>query len=132
MTDLTPGLNAEIEHLVSDEDTAARWGSGLVPVFSTPALVGLMESAAVKALEGQLLPGQTTVGGRIDVRHLAATPVGMKVRARAELVSVEGRKMSFRIQAWDEVELIGEATHERYVIDEAKFLAKVEGRRNSE
>ena len=125
MPELTPRLNAEIEHLVTDEDTAARWGSGLVPVFSTPALVGLMESAAVKILEGRLPPGQSSVGTRIDVRHLAATPVGMQVRARAELVSVDGRKLVFTIQAWDEVELIGEATHERYVIDEAKFLAKV-------
>ena len=96
-----------------------------MPVFSTPALVGLMESAAVKALAGLLDPGQTTVGARIDVRHLAATPVGMKVRTRAELTSVEGRKLVFKIQAWDEVELIGEADHDRFVIDEARFVAKV-------
>jgi len=125
MPELTPGLCAEIDHVVSDADTAARWGSGLVPVFSTPALVGLMESAAVQALAGALLPGQTTVGGHIDVRHLAATPVGMKIHARAELTVVEGRKLTFTIEARDEVELIGEASHERFIIDEAKFLARV-------
>ena len=126
MVEFTPGLTGEVEHLVTQADTAAHWGSGLVPVFSTPALVGLMESAAVKALEGHLQPGQTSVGSRIDMRHLAATPVGMKVRARAELTAVEGRKLTFKVQAWDEVELIGEADHERFVIDEARFLARVE------
>src|SRR5512136_1241310 len=119
MAELIPGLSGELEHVVSDEDTASRWGSGLVPVFSTPALVGLMESAAVSALVGHLSPGTTTVGGRIDVRHLAATPVGMRVLARAELVAVEGRKLVFKIQAWDEVEMIGEAEHQRFIVDEA-------------
>jgi len=126
MEELVPGLHAELEHTVADADSAAHWGSGLVPVFSTPALVGLMESAAVAALNGALAPGQTTVGTRIDVRHLAATPVGMQVRARAELKSVDGRKLAFTIQAWDAVELIGEADHERFVIDEARFLTRLQ------
>ena len=129
MPELTPGLAAELEHLVTDDDTASRWGSGLVPVFSTPALVGLMESAAVQALSGHLAPGQTTVGAHIDVRHLAATPVGMRVRTRAELTAVEGRKLTVKVQAWDAVELIGEADHERFVIDEAKFVARVGAKR---
>jgi predicted thioesterase len=128
MEELVPGLHAELEHTVTDADSASHWGSGLVPVFSTPALVGLMESTAVAALTGQLAPGQTTVGARIDVRHLAATPVGMQVRARAELKAVEGRKLVFKIQAWDAVELIGEADHERFVIDEARFLARVQAK----
>jgi fluoroacetyl-CoA thioesterase len=125
MPELAPGLFAEFEHIVTDVDTASHWGSGGLPVFSTPALVGLMESAAVVALIGHLPPGQATVGGHIDVRHMAATPVGMKVRARAELITIEGRKLAFKVQAWDEVELIGEADHDRFVIDEAKFMAKV-------
>lgn len=128
MTELHPGLSAEHHHLVAETDTASHWGSGGVHVFSTPALVGLMESAAVLATMGKMPPGQTTVGTRIDVRHLAATPVGMRVRSRAELTAVEGRKLTFTIQAWDEVELIGEAVHERYVVDEAKFLAKTEAK----
>jgi fluoroacetyl-CoA thioesterase len=129
MSDLEPGLSAEIEHTVSDDDTASRWGSGLVPVYSTPALVGLLESAAVAALAGHLPAGQTTVGGHIDVRHLAATPVGMRVRARAELTAVDGRKLVFKLQAWDEVEPVGDATHERVVIDEARFVARVDAKR---
>jgi fluoroacetyl-CoA thioesterase len=128
MNDIAPGLVAELDHTVTDLDTASRWGSGLVPVFSTPALVGLMESTAVKALSGSLAAGQTTVGTHMDVRHLAATPVGMRVHARAELAEVEGRKLVFKIQAWDEVELIGEASHERFVIDEARFLARIQAK----
>jgi len=126
MTELLPGLSAEHKHLVTETDTASHWGSGGVHVFSTPALVGLMESAAVIALRGALPDGQTTVGTRLDVRHLAATPVGMQVRAIATLTAVEGRKLTFTIQAWDEMELIGEAVHERFIIDEAKFVARTE------
>jgi fluoroacetyl-CoA thioesterase len=129
MNDLAPGLIGELEHTVTDADTASQWGSGLLPVFSTPSLVGLMESAAVAALAGHLAAGQTTVGGHIDVHHLAATPVGMQVRARAELTAVEGRKLVFKIQAWDEVELIGEAGHDRFVIDEARFLGRVQSKK---
>jgi len=129
MKELIPGLTAEVELRVSEADTASRWGSGLVPVFSTPALVGLMEGAAVQALKDALQPGQTTVGGHIDVHHLAATPVGMAVRTRAELTAVEGRKLTFHIQAWDEVEPIGEAEHERFVIDEAKFVARTQAKK---
>jgi predicted thioesterase len=125
MHELAPGLSFEFEHTVSDLDTASHWGSGGLHVFSTPALVGLMESAAFVALRGHLPPGQTTVGGHIDVHHLAATPVGMQVRARAELIAIEGRKLIFKVQAWDEVELIGVADHDRFVIDEGKFMAKV-------
>ena len=128
MEEIIPGLHAELEHTVVDADSAALWGSGLVPVFSTPALVGLMEGAAVAALTGHLAPGQTSVGARIDVRHLAATPIGMQVRARAELKSVEGRKLVFKIQAWDAVELIGEADHERFVVDEARFIARIQAK----
>jgi fluoroacetyl-CoA thioesterase len=129
MPEPTPGILAEYEHTVTDADTASHWGSGGLAVFSTPALVGVMESAAVIALRGYLPPSQTTVGGHIDVHHLAATPVGAIVRARAELITIEGRKLVFKIQAWDEMELIGEADHDRFVIDEAKFMAKVEGKK---
>ena len=124
MNTLIKGFSAEIILTVTESDTAAKWGSGLVPVFGTPSLVGLMEAAAVKTLEGKLPKGQTTVGGHIDVRHLAATPVGMQVRARAELISIDGKKLTFQIEAWDEVEKIGEALHERFVIDKEKFIAR--------
>jgi fluoroacetyl-CoA thioesterase len=124
MDDLTPGLAAETETTVTEDNTAERLGSGSVPVFGTPALVGLMEGAAIKALEGHLPPGATSVGGRIDVSHLAPTPVGMRVRARAELIEVAGRRLAFQIEAWDEKKQIGEATHERFIVDRERFLAK--------
>ncbi len=128
MPTLSPGLSAEMKITVTEAETAAQWGSGLVPVYSTPALVGLMEATAVKALAGQLEAGKTTVGGHIDVQHLAATPVGMTVRARAELTASEGRKLTFQIEAWDEVEKIGAALHERFVIDTEKFVARVQAK----
>jgi len=131
MNELITGINAEISVTVTEADTAAKWGSGLVPVFSTPALVGIMEAAAVKALEGHLSEHQTTVGGHIDVRHLAATPVGMQVRARAELTSIDGKKLTFQIEAWDEAEKIGEALHERFLIDKEKFVARALAKRKS-
>lgn len=123
--EIETGLTGKLETIVTDADTAAKWGSGLVPVYSTPALVGLLEGASVQALNGHVPEGMTTVGGRIDVRHMAATPVGMRVRATAELVQIDGRKLIFKILAWDEVEQIGEATHERFLIDESKFLSRV-------
>jgi predicted thioesterase len=123
---IQPGLSAEVEITVSEIETAAHLGSGSIAVYATPALVALMENAAIKALEGHLPDGQTTVGGQIDVRHLAATSVGVQVCAQAELVEVNGRKLTFKIQAWDEVELIGEARHVRFIIDEEKFMKKIQ------
>ncbi len=128
MTTIEPGLTGEVRRVVTEEDTAERWGSGLVPVFGTPSLVGLMENAAVETLKGHLPPGQTSVGGRIDVRHLAPTPVGMHVYARAELLEIEGRRLTFHIEAWDDVERIGEATHERFIIEQEPFVAKAESK----
>lgn len=124
-TTLQPGLSAEIEGTVSDVETASHLGSGSLEVYATPALVALMEKSAVSALEGRLPDGHTTVGGKINVRHLAATPVGMKVRAHAELVEAQERKLTFRIQVWDEVDLIGEADHVRFLVEEETFMDKV-------
>ena len=124
MEEVAPGLAAEVALTVADADTAIRHGSGLVPVFATPALVGLMERAAVEAIKGHLPSGQTSVGGRMDVHHLAPTPVGMQVFARAELSQVDGRRLVFNVQAWDEVERIGETTHERFLVDTAAFIAR--------
>ena len=128
MDKLTPGLTGTVEAIVTKADTAARLGSGLVPVLGTPALVGLMEGAAVQSLVGHLPPGRTSVGGRIDMRHLAPTPVGMRVRARAELSKVEGRRLVFHVEAWDEIERIGEATHERFIVDVERFVASAQAK----
>jgi fluoroacetyl-CoA thioesterase len=128
MDELAPGLIGEATTVVTETDTAGHWGSGLVPVFGTPALVGLIEGAAVQALAGHLPPGRTSVGGRIDVHHLAPTPVGMHVRAHAELLEVEGRRLVFHVEAWDEVEQIGRATHERFIVDEERFVAQAKAK----
>ncbi len=122
MEEIQAGLTGEVERLVKEEDTAERWGSGLVPVFGTPSLVGLMENAAVKSLDGHLPAHQTSVGGRMDVRHSAPTPVGMQVRARATLTGREGRRLEFEIEAWDEVELIGKASHTRFIVERQSFI----------
>lgn len=129
MVGIEPGLTGEVERWVTEDDTAARWGSGLVPVFGTPSLVGLMENAAVEALKGQLSAEETSVGGRMDVRHLAPTPVGMRVRAQAELVEVDGKRLVFAIEAWDEAERIGEASHIRFVIERQSFVERAESKR---
>ncbi len=123
MDKLVPGLIGETETIVTEAHTAASLGSGNLPVLGTPALVGLMEGAAVQSLAGRLPGESSSVGGRIDVRHLAPTPVGMRVRARAELSKVQGRRLEFRIEAWDEVERIGEAFHERFIVDVERFIA---------
>ncbi|MGQ9466348.1 MAG: thioesterase family protein [Anaerolineae bacterium] len=115
----------EAERVVTEDWSALGMGSGTVPVLATPALVALMEQAAVRALEGRLPAGQTSVGVRIDIRHLAATPVGMEVRARASLVAAEGRRLTFQVEAWDGVEKVGEAVHERVVVDAERFMERV-------
>ena len=125
MPDLTPQLMGECTWTVTSEMSAARVGSGLVEVFSTPMLVALMENAAVDALEARLAESQTSVGVRMEVRHLAATPIGQTVRARATLTAVDGRRLTFTIEAWDDVEQIGEAVHERMVVDRDRFEARV-------
>ena len=131
MSTLALGLVGKAEITVTQADTAVRWGSGRVLVLGTPALVALMERAAVGVLVGHLLVGQTSVGSRIDVHHLAPTPVGMRVRARAELLAVEGRRLTFRIEAWDQKERVGEATHERFLVNTERFIAKVRSKGES-
>jgi fluoroacetyl-CoA thioesterase len=122
---LAPGLVAEITHMVVTSDTAAAYGSGLVPVLSTPHLISLMEEASQSAIKLHLELGQSAVGTHVNMKHLAATPVGMQVRVRAELIEVNGRRLEFHIQAWDEIELIGEADHQRFVIDTVRFMSRV-------
>jgi len=128
MGEIAPGLTGKATTIVADADTAIRHGSGLVPVYATPALVGLMERAAVAALKDHLPSGHTSVGGRIDVHHLAPTPVGMRVRVCAELLRVHGRRLVFDVQAWDEVERIGQATHERFLVDQVDFISRAQAK----
>lgn len=118
---LRPGLSGTAEILVGTRDTAPHVGSGKVKVLATPVLVSLMEEAALNAVEGLLPPGHQTVGTRLDITHVAATPVGLRVTAGAEVTHVDGRRVTFRVWADDEKERIGEGTHERIVVDVARF-----------
>ena len=129
---LEPGLIGEITHVVTDEDTAATYASGLVPTLSTPHLVAFMENAARAAVQDHVKEGQSTVGTRVDMRHSAPTPVGMDVRVRAELLEVDRRRLRFRIEAWDAVEKIGECDHERFVIDWERFMKRIEEKATSD
>jgi predicted thioesterase len=129
MENIETGLTGERTATVIEELLATNLGSGGVEVYATPAMIALMESAAVAAIAPLLPEGQGSVGIALDVRHLAATPPGQQVRARAEVTAVDGRKVTFAVQAWDEHELIGEGTHTRYVIDVARFLARAEAKR---
>lgn len=122
------GMKGRAETLVTPENTAQAAGSGLVPVFATPWMAALMENAAVQAVQGGLSPEEGTVGTRLDVTHDAATPIGLKVWAEAELTAVEGRKLTFSVAAYDEREKIGGGTHERFVIKPEKFVARAQGK----
>ncbi len=106
------------------DNTADRYAKGTVAVFATPALVGLMEDAAVRAVADQLPEGFTTVGGGMDLKHLAATPIGLTVRAEAVLTGQDRKKLTFSIRAWDDEELVGEATHDRFIVEKEKFLER--------
>ena len=124
MDTLSIGLKGLAETLVTEENTAAAMGSGLLPVFATPAMLALMEQAAASSVQPFLPEGQGTVGTRLEVSHLAATPIGLAVRAESELIAVDRRKLRFSVRAWAGEELIGEGEHERFVIDSARFLEK--------
>jgi len=126
------GLSAEEAWIVTEEMTASAWGSGSVQVFSTPAMIALMESTAVAAIDKILPDGFATVGIQIDVRHLAATPVGEEVRAEAEVIDMVGKRVTFSLRAWDDQDVIGEGTHTRYIIDVEKFMERVEKRDRTE
>ncbi|PWL98997.1 MAG: thioesterase [Clostridiales bacterium] len=111
---------------VTDEVTAAAVGSGMLPVFATPSMIALMEKAAAESVAPQLDAGMTTVGTKLDVAHTAATPVGMTVRAETELTEIDGRRLVFTVRAFDELGEIGSGTHERFIVNAEKFLAKAE------
>ena len=124
--DLAPGLTGTVELIVGDEHTAPSIGSGKVRVLATPVMINLIEAAALDAVEHLLPAGYQSLGTHLDVRHIAATPVGMRVTATAEVVRVEGRTVDFRVEARDERELIGDGTHQRVVVNVSKFDQRVQ------
>ncbi|MBC7242389.1 MAG: thioesterase family protein [Anaerolineae bacterium] len=126
---LRPGLQAEYSLVVEQEHTARHLGSGGVDVLATPEMVRMMERAAVMAVDHLLPDGYRTVGVRVDVTHKAPTPLGMTVTARAELIAVDGRRLTFRVTAADEREVVGEGIHERAIIALDRFARKIEEKR---
>ena len=126
MENLRPGLSGSATLLVGEEHTAPRVGSGRVHVLATPVMINLIEAAALEAIEKRLPPGHQSLGTILNVRHIAATPVGMRVTATAEVTHVDGRTVRFRVEACDEKELIGDGTHERVVVNVEKFDARVQ------
>jgi predicted thioesterase len=122
---IAPGLVGEVELVVQPADTADALGNRGVHVLATPRLVALLEQAAIRAVAAHLPAGTGTVGTRIDVRHLAATPVGMRARVRAVLREVDGRRLVFDVEGRDDAERVVEGTHERVQVDQARFLARV-------
>ncbi|MDN5297714.1 MAG: fluoroacetyl-CoA thioesterase [Clostridiales bacterium] len=125
ITTLKIGDTYESELIVAYEHSAAAFGSGAIEVFSTPMMIGLMENAALNCAQNGLEAAFGTVGTFVNVKHMAATPLGMKVVAKAELIEMEGKKLLFKVSAYDEEGLIGEGTHGRYIIESQKFLNKI-------
>ena len=124
--DIRPGASGSAELVVGEEHTAPSIGSGKVRVLATPVMINLVEAAALAAVEHLLQPGYQSLGTHLDVHHIAATPVGMKVVATARVIRVEGRTVAFAVEARDEKDLIGHGTHERVVVNVAKFDDRVQ------
>ena len=124
------GMKYTTKITVEEKDTAKEVGSGTLLVLATPKMIALMEEAAYKAIESGLEEGTTSVGTLMNVKHLAATPVGMKVSATATVTGVDGRKIEFLVEAYDEAGKIGEGTHERFIVAEKKFVEKTYSKLN--
>ena len=121
---LNTGLTGEATTVVVHENTAAAVGAGGVEVFGTPMMIALMENAAWRAVADHLDDGQVTVGTLVNVKHLAATPLGQHVRATAELIEIDRRRLVFKVEAYDEKQRIGEGFHERFIVNLDRFLPK--------
>ena len=126
--ELHVGMSGTTIRKVDEASTAASFGSGGVRVFATPVMIGLMEGAACSAVHPFMEEGKTTVGTAINIKHLASTPVGMNVSATAELIEIDGRRLVFKVEAFDDKDKIGEGTQERFIIDADKFVKKTEAK----
>lgn len=123
------GIKGHQETIVTKDNVATNVGSGLVQVFATAMMIALMERAATLSIEPALEPGEGSVGIRVDVSHCSATPIGMRVWADTEVIDIDRRKITFSVKAYDECGLIGEGTHERFIINNAKFMAKTQSKK---
>lgn len=128
---VTVGLKGRADTVVNDLNTAQAACSGALPVFGTPFMCALMENASWTSIQPYLAENESTVGTKLEVDHLSATPVGMKVWAESEVIAVEGRKIVLKVAAYDEAGLIGQGTHERFIIAADRFLSKAEGKKSS-
>ena len=122
------GIKGKQELLVTDKDTAKAVGSGGLNVFATPAMIALAEKTALQSILAYLSEGESTVGTKLDISHIAATPVGMKVSCETELIEIDRRKLVFSVNVYDEVEKIGEGIHERFIVNDEKFMTKAESK----
>ena len=122
--EITVGMKGEVATLVEREDTAKEVGSGSLLVYATPCMVALMEGAACEAIQEALSDNQTTVGTELNIQHISATPVGLEVRAEAEVTAVEGKVITFQVKAFDEAGEIGKGIHKRVIVNTQKFLEK--------
>lgn len=125
------GIKGSEAVICSRKNCAVSVGSGELEVFATPAMTSLMEEAAYRSVAPYLADGQTTVGTSLNITHVAATPVGMSVRCESELVAIDGRKLTFKLTAYDECGVIGSGTHERFIVDAARFMQKTESKKNA-
>lgn len=127
--ELKIGLICEISEEVTLNNTASALGSGGIDVYATPAMIALMEKAAMNAVQPALAIGLSTVGTMVNIKHMAATPVGMTVTAKAELLEVSEKRLLFKVEAFDEKDKIGEGTHERFIINVEKFISRVNAKK---
>ncbi|HOV78611.1 MAG TPA: thioesterase family protein [Bacillota bacterium] len=126
--ELRAGIKGEAADRVTDQNTAVAYGNTVVNVYASPAMIGLMEKAALESVLPYLAEGMTTVGTRFDVKHLAATPVGMNVVARSTLVEVDGKRLLFEVEAYDDAEIIGKGVHERFIVKLEGFLKRTQAK----
>ena len=121
---VTVGMKIRVEEVVTEQNTAICAGSGTLPVFATPFMCALMEKSAWMAIAPALNEGDSSVGTKLNISHVSATPVGLKVWAESEVTAVDGKRIEFKVTAGDEKGLIGEGTHERFIVTDERFLAK--------
>ena len=123
---ISVGMRTRVESVVAEHNVAISAGSGTLPVFATPYMCALMEEAAWKTIAPELAEGESSVGTKLSISHISASPIGIKVWAESEVTAVDGKKIEFKVSAYDEAGLIGEGTHERFIVTNDRFLTKTE------
>lgn len=127
---LEVGIKGYQERMVDETVTASSYGSGLLPVFSTPAMIALIEGTAWQSVQVELKEGWGTVGTKLDVEHVSATPIGMKVWCETKLTGIDGRRLVFHADVYDDCGLIGTGTHERFIIEDERFMKRAEEKKS--